>query len=326
MIHMQTRVRRNSARSFLYFLFFAIQLSLITVSICGQQPRLGSPSSAAGTADAVRLTVTVTDGRGRYVSGLGREHFEVLEGKTQREITDFSAAEEPMSVGVLYDISGSVGDERLNAARAALVRFIRESPAAKEYFIGAFSRDAREVADWTRDAKTISEGLDALAPSNLPKKTTSGNTALYDACAAALDKFARASLRKRVLLLFTDTGGDNSSRRVEFRDLKEKLRRSGVLFYAVAIYNPKEVQTFSAAEELKKLADISGGRSFFPATMIELASVTDRIAIELKNQYAISFAPGGAGEWNKVKVKVTPPADMKNRLYVRSREGYSSRD
>jgi Ca-activated chloride channel family protein len=323
---MRKRTTLNTAPAFPYFILFAVQLSLTTVPIFAQQPQPRAPSSAAGAGDAVRLTVTVTDGRGRYVSGLGQEHFEVLEGKAQRGITDFSSAEEPMSVGVLYDISGSVGDERLNAARAALVRFIRESPAAKEYFIGAFSRDAREVTDWTRDAKMISAGLDALAPSNLPKKTTSGNTALYDACAAALDKFARASLPKRVLLLFTDTGGDNSSRQVEFRDLKEKLRRSGVLFYAVAIYNPQERPTFSAAEELNKLAEISGGKAFFPSTMTELATVMDRIVIELQHQYTISFAPGGASEWNKIRVRVTPPADMKNRLYVRSREGYPARD
>ena len=293
-----------------------------------QQPADAAVTRAPAAAREVRLTLTVTNEKGHYIGGVGREHVEVFEGKAAREIKSFGQAEEHASVGVLFDISSSILEgrgKRLESARQAFARFVQQASPANEYFLRAFNKKEIELTDWTRDPGAIRAGLDKIAPATVTRDGD-GATAFYDACAAALAKLAGGPHPRRVLIVFTD-GFDTYSRQTRFKDLRRMVQDSEVLLYAVAIIergDPSSLDLGSQAA-LDELAAVSGGAAYFPGAVRELNGVMDRIAVELRHQYVVGFAPADAakrGGLNKVRVKIKPPPDYKSALRVRSREGY----
>ena len=302
--------------------------------LCAQQQQLMTPSAASSPRREVLLTVTVTDEAGNYVTGLGREHFEVFDGKARGEITSFGASEEAASVVVLLDMSGSsTSDEgrikTWDVLRRAFVAFGRKSPRENEYALLTFNKKLSELTDWTRDPLVIAKSLAALDPKAVPDKDERG-TALYDACAAALAKFARASQRKRVLLVFTDGLSDNASRRTRLGGLKKLVRESGALAYAVVvdphISEPRSFGSNDGLRDLDELTAVSGGYVYLAVDSAEANRVAERIAVELRHQYVLGIAPAGAakpGELNEIKVKVAPPP-LKQKIYFRSPDGYHS--
>ena len=292
-------------------------------------------AQTAGAAGEVRLIVTVTDDEGRYLTGLNKSQFSVLEGKAAREITAFDSADAPASVAVLFDASGSVDKKNLNAARFALVRFLQLSNPANEYFIAEFSSRFRVLTGWTRDAKALADALNKIGGAELPGRPPrpGGGTAIYDACDAALESLAAASSRKRVLLLLTDGGLDNASRSVTRKGLSRKLKETGALFYAVAARRRAESPSAKwlldhhGLAELKELAGSSGGNVLTTDTLAGLYEAVERVAVELRNQYLIGFRPAnaaGPGKWNKVRIGLAKPEGVRGPARVRSRGGYFS--
>lgn len=302
------------------------RLALIALlALSASSARAQEPAAAR----EVRLTLTVTNEKGHYIGGVTREHVEVFEGKSAREIRGFDKAEDHASVGVLFDISRSMRDGRdkkLELARQAFARFARHASPENRYFLRAFNKKQFELADWTRADVAIREALDKIAPATLTKDGD-GGTALYDACASALAKLAGGPHPRRVLLIFTDGGSDNYSRRGRQKELKRIIRDSGVLLYAVAVNekNDTPLLDFEGQADLDELVTASGGLAYFATGGRELNEVVDRIAVELRHQYVVAFAAADAakkGELNKVRVKIKPPPDYKSALRVRSREGY----
>ena len=298
-------------------------LAAAAVAARAQQPGGAVAPAAAqpnATAREVRLTLTVTNEQGRYVNGLGGEHVEVFEGKAPREIRSFGAADEHASVGVLFDISRSMREgrgQRIERARQAFARFVRQASPTNEYFLRAFNKNEIELTDWTRDAAAIKEGLDKIAPATVTKHGD-GGTALYDACASALAKLAGGSNPRRVLLVFTDGGQDNYSRRVGLKDLKRVVRDSGALLYAVAIFDVNDPSSLDGPgqADLDELVSASGGGTFFVERVQFINAAVDQIAVELRHQYAVGFAPADAakkGELNKVRVRIKPRRVIKAR-------------
>lgn len=301
--------------------------------LCARQERPATTALAAPPRREVRLTVTVTDGEGNYVTGLGREHFEVFDGKAPGEITSFGASEEPASVVALFDMSDSTsGEDRewvWDALRRSFVAFGRKSLRENEYALFAFNKKLVELTDWTRDPLVIARALAALDPKAVPRKDGAW-TALYDSCAAALERFARASRRKRVLLVFTDGERDNASRRTRLGGLKKLVRESGALVYAVAVGphldRPRSYGEDDGLRDLEELAAVSGGRAFFPRSSAEANAVAERIALELRHQYVVGIAAAGAarpGELNRIEVRVSPPR-LKQKIFSRGPDGYHS--
>jgi Ca-activated chloride channel family protein len=319
MIHVRTRDAGKAARVFLKLTLFACHLSLLTVSLSAQQPQPGAP--AAGADDTVRLTVTVTDEKGRFVSGLRREHFAVSEGKTRREISLFDDQDEPMSICFLIDVSGSMRPQRIATAKLIVGRFIQMSHPRSEYFIGEFGAQTRALTDWTNDPDRLLDGLRQVA-----QNRAKGNTALFDACAFALDRLAQGRHPKRVLFIVTD-GQDNTSR-TSFNELRRRVQGADVLIYAVGIVERGEPNFLSVEGQalLDELTSQSGGVAFFPDGDKKLIGAAERIAIELRHQYVIGFAAGDGGgdksKWRKVRIKVTPPNKSLKGVSGRSREGY----
>ena len=267
-------------------------------------------------ADLVTVNVTLTDTYGRYVTGLGREAFSVFDNKEEQQITHFSDDDAPVSMGVVFDVSGSMGKDKLGRARDALRHFVDTSHDADEYFLIGFNSRAQLLMDRTRDS-------DAML-SKLTFVEAKGNTALYDACYLGLERVTRGTHQKRALLIISD-GQDNASR-YSFGELRRLLKETDVLIYAVGIIERGSPGTLDVGGQalLDELASVSGGRAFFPETAAEMNEIFERIAIELRHQYSIGYRPknfANDGKWHRVKVKVNPPRGLP-RLFVRAKEGY----
>ena len=267
--------------------------------------------------DLITVTVTVTDTYGRYVSGLGKGAFTILDEKKPQEITYFSDDDSPVSVGVIFDVSGSMGGDKIKRARDALSKFIQTSHNMDEYFLIAFNSRAQLLLDKTRDGNQVLDKLTFVQTRN--------NTALYDACYLGVEKVQRGAHPKRALLLISD-GQDNNSR-YTFGELRRLLKESDVTLYGIGILSGSDAGSSMGMEGqgiLDELASVSGGKAFFPRSNAEMDDIFEQIALELRHQYSIGYKPvnfTNDGRWHKIKVRVTPPRGLP-RLFVRSKEGY----
>ncbi len=266
--------------------------------------------------DIITLTVTVTDTYGRFVTGLGQKAFSVFDDKEEQEIAFFSDSDAPASLGIIFDVSGSMSGEKIRRARESLERFIDTSHQGDEYFLIGFNSRAQLLLNKTRDSDALLDKLTFVQ--------TKGQTALYDACYLGVEKVTRGSHEKKAVLLISD-GQDNSSR-YTFSELKRMLKETDVIIYAVGIVGEHEDGSLGLGGRaiLEELAGVSGGKVFFPSSAAEMNDTFERIALELRTQYSIGYRPtnfANDGRWHKIKVKVQPPRGM-SRLFVRSKEGY----
>ncbi len=267
--------------------------------------------------DLVTLTLTVTDLYGRYVSGLNKNAFTVFDGNQEQEITFFSDVDAPISIGVLFDVSGSMSGEKISKARKALERFINTSHPSDEYFLIGFNNRAQLLLDRTRDGEAVLQKLTLVQ--------TKGNTALYDACYLGVERVTRGTRQKKAMLIISD-GQDNSSR-YNFGEVRRLMKEADVTVYAVGIMDGRDAGSITGMQGqafLDELTSVTGGKAFYPQTDVELDEIFERIALELRHQYSVGFTPkdfNPDGKWHKVKVKVKPPRGI-SRLTVRTREGY----
>jgi Ca-activated chloride channel family protein len=267
-------------------------------------------------ADLITLTVTVTDTYGRFVTGLNQKAFTILDDKSEQEISFFSDEDAPVSLGVIFDVSGSMSGDKIRKAREALARFIDTSHQGDEYFLIGFNSRAQLLLNKTRDSDALLDKLTFVQ--------TKGQTALYDACYLGVEKVTRGTHQKKAVLLISD-GQDNSSR-YTFSELRRQLKETDVIIYAVGIVGEGDDGSLGMGGRaiLEELAAVSGGKAFFPSTGAEMNDTFERIALELRTQYSIGYRPSNFandGRWHKLKVKVQPPRGM-SRLFVRAKEGY----
>jgi len=306
-------------------------ISLFSVAVFSQQPTpTPSPATSAAPAieeepnkpislrtDLVTLTLTVTDLYGRYVSGLTKKAFSVTDNNQDQDITYFSDSDSPVSVGILFDVSGSMSGEKIQKARKALERFVATSHPSDEYFLIAFNNRAQLLLDRTRDGDAVLQKLTLVEPKR--------NTALYDAVYLGVDRVSRGSHQKRALLIISD-GQDNASR-YNFGEVRRIMKESDIVTYAVGILDSHDFGNqlgMQGQAFLDELTSVTGGKSFYPTTDVELDEIFERIALELRHQYSIGYTPKDFqpdGKWRKIKVKVKPPRGLP-RLNVRSRDGY----
>jgi len=267
--------------------------------------------------DLITLTVTVTDTYGRYVSGLSQKAFSVFDDKQPQEITFFSDDDAPVSVGVIFDVSGSMSGDKIKRARDALAKFIQTSHNSDEYFLIAFNSRAQLLLDKTRNGDSVLDKLSFVQTRN--------QTALYDACYLGVEKVQRGAHPKRALLLISD-GQDNNSR-YTFNEVRRLLKESDVVLYSIGILSGSDSGSALGMEGqgiLDELSGVSGGKAFFPRSAAEMDDIFEQIALELRHQYSIGYKPrnfSNDGKWHRIKVKVTPPRGLP-RLFVRSKEGY----
>jgi len=266
--------------------------------------------------DLITFNVTVTDVYGRFVSGLKQSAFSVFDDKDQENITFFSDADAPVSVGIVFDLTGSMSGEKVQRAKDALSHFMQTSDDRDEYFLITLQNGrAYLTMDRTRDSKALLEKLTFVQ--------AKGNTAFYDGVYLATNRVQRGTYPKRVVLVISD-GQDNNSR-YTFNNLRKALKESDVEVYCVGI---EESGNGSLALEgsgiLDEISGVSGGKAFFPRSDAEMDDIFEQIALELRHQYSIGYKPPNFtsdGRWHRLNIKVSPPRGLP-RLFVRSKEGY----
>jgi Ca-activated chloride channel family protein len=296
---------------------FSVIFILLAVSPIALAQRTGNPLTSNQNAisintDVISLTVTVTDERGRLISGLSKDDFEVFEDQVRQEISHFSSADSPLSVAVIFDLSGSMSEKKMERAREALRRFIQTSHQQDEYSLIGFNQQPQLLLDRTRDGDALLQRLSGIR--------AGGHTALYDAVAFGLKQVSNGFYPRRALVVISD-GEDNRSR-ISFDLLRRMLWESDAIIYAVGIADyalPRQM----GESNLKQLTESSGGRAFFPGDSEEMCEAFEQIALELRNQYSIGYAPSNFiadGKWRRIKVRLS--AGDTDRLKVRSRAGY----
>lgn len=303
---------------------FLVSVFLLSVSaVSAQLPEATPPPEHDPSVpiriktDLVTFTLTVTDLYGRYVSGLTKNAFTIFDSNQEQEITYFSDVDAPVSLGILFDVSGSMSGDKIQKARKALSRFINSSHPNDEYFLIAFNNRAQLLLDRTRDGDAVLQKLTLVNPRQ--------NTALYDAVYLGIERVTRGAHQKRALLIISD-GQDNASR-YNFGEVRRLMKESDVVTYAVGILDGGDASSQDGMQGqafLDELTSATGGKSFYPTSDIEMDEIFERIALELRHQYSIGYTPKDFqpdGKWRKVKVKVKPPRGLP-RLTVRSREGY----
>jgi Ca-activated chloride channel family protein len=265
--------------------------------------------------DLVLVPVTITDPMNRLVTGLDRDNFSLFEGKDQQDIRHFSSEDAPVSLGVIFDMSGSMSS-KIERAREAVVEFFKTANPQDEFFMITFADRPEEISDFTESVEDIQGKLVYTIPK--------GRTALLDAIYLGISKMRQAKFQKKALLIISD-GGDNHSRYTE-GEIKSLVKEADVLIYAIGIYDhyfPTEEERLGPAL-LSEVSELTGGRTFTIDNPNDLADVATKIGIELRNQYVLGYRPKNPthdGKWRKIKVKLIPPKGLPP-LRVYAKTGY----
>ncbi len=266
--------------------------------------------------DLVLVPVTITDPMNRLVTGLEKENFQLTDNGTPQEIRHFSSEDAPISLGVIFDISGSMSD-KIDKSREAVVEFFRTANPQDEFFLITFSEKPEVLVDFTSSVEDIQSKLVYAMPK--------GRTALLDAIYLGMNRMHKAHYERKALLIISD-GGDNHSRYTE-GEIKSMVREADVQIYGIGLF---DVVGFKTPEEkegpelLTDLTEVTGGRTFTIGNPNELADVATKIGIELRNQYVLGYRPTSPvrnGKWRKIKVKLNPPKGLPP-LHVYAKTGY----
>jgi len=265
--------------------------------------------------DLVLVPVTITDPMNRLVTGLEKDNFQLFEGSSPQEIRSFSSEDAPVSLGVIFDSSGSMSS-KMDRAKEAVVEFFKTANPQDEFFMITFSDEPESVSDFTNSVDEIQNKLVFAVPKH--------RTALLDAIYMGVSKMRQAKYAKKALLIISD-GGDNHSRYTE-NEIKSVVKEADVMIYAIGIYD----RYASAMEErlgpqlLSEITELTGGRAFTIDNPNDLADVATKIGVELRNQYVLGYRPTKIvrdGKWRKIKVKLLPPKGLPP-LRVYARTGY----
>jgi VWFA-related protein len=255
----------------------------------------------------VLIPVTVTDPMNRFVTGLEKENFKIFEDKQPQEIKAFSSEDAPLSVGVVFDCSGSMGS-KLEKSKQAVAQFFKLANPEDEFFLVQFSDSANLTQPFTRNLEEIQNKLAFVM--------SKGRTALLDAVYMALHEMKKAQHARKALLLISD-GGDNSSRYSE-PEIRALVKETDVQIYAIGIYESygnrgRTPEEMNGPALLTEIAEVTGGRQYQVDNINELPDVAAKIGVELRNQYVLAYQPQNQthdGKYRRVQVKLVQPKGM----------------
>ena len=266
-------------------------------------------------ANLVLVPMTVTDSMNRLVTGLEAPNFEIYDNNIGQAIKTFSTEDAPVTIGIVFDLSGSM-TSKFGRARKALSEFLRTSNPQDEFFVVGFNDKPAVIVDYTSDVDDVEARMVMLKPEN--------RTALIDAVYLGIDKLKEAKYERKALLIISD-GGDNRSRYTQ-GELRRVVRESDVQIYSIGIFD-----TYASTTEeelgpvlLSDISEMTGGRMFKVSDVGDLEDIAARISAELRNQYVIGYRPSDMkkdGNWRKLKVRLVPPPGLPS-LTVHFRQGY----
>jgi Ca-activated chloride channel family protein len=298
-------------------LFTVISLSGITLvpaRLSMQQGLGGGQYTIAVDVDLVVFNMTVTDGKGRHVSGLRRGDFHIYEENRLQDITLFYPEDVPASVGLIIDNSSSMRNKRADVAKAALA-FAGASNSEDEMFVVNFNENVYlslpPAIRFTNDLDLMRLALLRTAPAGL--------TALYDALALGIEHLKTGTRGRKALIVLSD-GGDNASSR-GLDDVLQMAQRSSATIYTIGIYD--ETDRDRNPRVLRKIAGSSGGRAYFPDSLNDLEHVWREIAGAIRSQYTIGYHSSNTNRDGMFrKVRITASRNGGRGLGVTTRDGY----
>src|SRR5262245_38623931 len=286
---------------FVIFVIFVVAVFVASVSAQSFRSRI----------DIVQVTVAVADAEGRLITGLTKNDFQIFEDGTPQEITQFTDARVPISLGVLLDASDSMRGQPIVDARGAVDRFVGELLLGEdEPLVATFNHLPRLAIPWTMPPSRTRNSLESLKPS--------GGTAIYDALASTSKLFEHRNHVRAAMVVISD-GADTASEHSLFQTL-EDIRRSDALVYAIAIDSAEARESTRVnPEALREITSLTGGYTEVVRTAADLGPATTRIADELNKQYTLGYASSRPpdGSWRSIRVRV------RNGQYTaRARRGY----
>jgi Ca-activated chloride channel family protein len=292
---------------------FAALLAGATLALGAQEKLVASTPEAVPRT--VVLSISVTDSDNRVFAGLGQDSFSIYENDRPQQIATFAKTDEPFTVGIIVDLSGSMAS-KLNRAGQAILRFIQTANPRDKFFVVGFSDQAVLFQDFTQSTLNIQSQLAAMHAGH--------RTALMDAISFALTKMKEVRSDRKVLLIVSD-GGENRSQISEGK-LREEARKADVEICSIGIFDPYSPtpEERSGPQLLDELSEDTGGRLVRVDDMAKLVDVAETMSTGLRNQYLVSYSPSDPaldGKWRKVKVKINPSPALP-RLKVHARSGY----
>ena len=281
--------------------------------VCGgARSQETAPVTLKVDVNLVELHVSVTDGKGHPVGGLTQKDFKVTENRVDQPLAVFKHEDIPVSLGLILDNSRSI-EARKARLDAAALSFVQKSNPDDEAFIVHFDFDARLSLGFTGDHAKLEKTLAEAKPF--------GQTALYDSVLLGLDTMQKAQYPKKAILLITD-GIDNVSKS-SLDQVLDRLKREKVIVFVVGLLSQSGGD--AAEDSLVRIAEVSGGRAYFPQSPEEARLNMDVIAKDLREQYTIGYRPTNPardGAWRSVRVDVTPPKGFPPQLEANYRHGY----
>lgn len=271
--------------------------------------------------DLVALSVVVTDGRDKFVSGLSSADFNVFEDGVPQEVSFFSATPVPMDLALLLDTSASMVD-KMTVVHEAATGFVSSAKPGDRVTVV-------DIKDGVQVLHPLDEDLEG-ARASIRTTVARGGTALYNGLYMTLREMVKlrrnnGEVRRQAILVLSD--GDDTASLVGFDDVMEVARQSGIAIYTITLRT--ELQRLLAHDKssavsgefaMRTLAQETGARAFFPAAAAELTGVYGVIADELASQYSLGYISTNArrdGAYRRVMVRVTQPG-----VRARARAGY----
>jgi len=310
-------------KAFISGVLLAVLLSSIAFAQRGQQPAKPAEPVSPPTddetlsvnVDLVNILFTVADRKGKFVTNLKKNDFRVFEDERPQTITNFSSETDlPLTIALLVDTSGSIRDKLQFEQRAATEFFYSTLQRGKDKaMIISFDSGVDLLQDFTDDPEKLANAVQRIR--------AGGGTSLYDALYLAVTQKLSGQQGRRVVILITD--GDDNSSRVSLTETLEAAQKNDVTVYSISTnstgyFGSKEQER--GDKTLKKFANETGGKPFFPLKIQDLATSFVNIHEELRAQYQIGYRPSNGkmdGTFRKIRVDVAG-----KRFNVRARTGY----
>lgn len=279
----------------------------------GRQLQPGRPLHVE--VDLALVNVSVTDAHDRPVTLLQRDSFRVFEDNIEQEVVNFSSEDVPVSLGLIFDVSGSMAN-KFSYAKEAAAQFFKMANPDDEGFLVGFSAHAGLLSPFTNNVEELQNQLLTVSPG--------GSTALLDGLYLGISEMRNARNAKRAILIISD-GGDNHSRYSE-NDVKQLLREADTQVYAIGIFGPPTYHGRSLTQPkgallLAELTEPTGGHVFTVNIPSELPQIAAKISTELHSQYILGYRPSNKARdarWRKIAVKVHGLQHVK----VHAKKGY----
>ncbi|MEJ5368542.1 MAG: VWA domain-containing protein [Bryobacteraceae bacterium] len=288
------------------------------------KPRAEAPENERITpnlridTNMVLVPITVTTPLNQIVTGMEKENFRLFEDKVEQEITYFASFDAPISIGLVFDASGSMGN-KLQKSRQAAAAFFKTANPEDEFFLVQFNDRPQLVVPFTREVEEIQNRLTFTQ--------AKGRTALLDALYLAMQTLKKGRNPRKALLVISD-GGDNSSRYTE-TEIRNLLKEADAQVYAIGIFEPigsrgRTAEELAGPGLLSDLAEMTGGRHFPVDNLNDLPDIAAKIGLELRNQYVLGYISKNQnrdGKYRRISVKLNQPRGLPP-LRALHRQGY----